>query len=459
MIVVGLSHHTAPIEVRERLAVAPDEIGATLTRLAQVPHLGEVMLLCTCNRVEIYAASKEGRDRELELELTRWLGEVGGREVTPHLTAARGLDALRHLFRVASSLDSMVVGEPQILGQLKDAWQQASEAGLVATELDTAMRSAVQVARKVRSSTAIGAGMVSVPTVAVDLAQQIFDDLSGRRALLIGAGEMAESAAKLLARGGAELIVVNRSFERAEQLVAVVGGRPMRWDDLADALVLADIVVTSTASPEPVVTRRLLGDLRRRRRGRSLFLIDIAVPRDVEPRVNELDNVYLYDIDDLSNVVAQALEGRAGEAAHAAAIIDEELGRFEQRRAQHSAKPLIVALRERTRAVLASELERTCRARLRSLSDDERRALEAMVEAAVNKLLHAPTTRLKELAGSIEGQEALRLVAELFALDEAAKASAEDAQPAVKAAARVTSLGTGDASEETAALTARALRG
>jgi glutamyl-tRNA reductase len=424
VLVVGLSHRNAPIEVRERIAITPKRVNEALDKVRAVPSIGETVILSTCNRVEVYAVSREDVDeRRAAQEITELLGEMGGREVVPHLGSAMGTDAVRHLFRVASSLDSLVVGEPQILGQLKDAIRCAADARTLGPELNVAMRSALQVAKKVRTETAIGEGQVSVPSVAVDLAGRIFEELDGQTALLVGAGEMAESAAKLLAREGASLLVVNRSAERAESLAKTVGGRPAPWDQLEAMLIAADIVVASTASPHPVITKKMLKGLRRKRRGRSLFLIDIAVPRDVESAVNDLDNIYLYDIDDLSHVVAQTLEGRRSEAEKAEALVARETRAFEERRSQQAMKPIIVALRKQVADVLTAELGRSYRNRLKHLSEEDRAALEKMASAAVNKILHAPTKRLKDLATSSRSEEIAELICHLFELEPSVLAS------------------------------------
>jgi glutamyl-tRNA reductase len=274
------------------------------------------------------------------------------------------------------------------------------------------------VAKRIRSETAIGAGQASIPSVAITLARQIFDDLTGRHALLVGAGEMAETAARNLAHAGAKLRVINRNTERAERLARKVGGQPWPWSRLSDGMVRADIVITSTASPTHVITRAALAAVRRARRGRSLFFIDIAVPRDVDPSVHELDNVYLYDIDDLTQVVAQTLDERATEAQRAEAIVRAEAEQFEQRHAQRAMDPVIVGLRQRTRGVLDAELERSLRTRLKHLTEEDRQGLSIMLDAAVNKLLHAPTTRLKAVAHRPLGQSYAQTLSRLFALDE-----------------------------------------
>ncbi len=429
MIVVGLSHHTAPIEVRERLAVQGDALDGAIERLRAAAE--EVVLLSTCNRVEVYAA-RGGEIEAVARDVSAVLAELGGREVVPHLSSQHGPAAVKHLFRVASSLDSLVLGEPQILGQLKDAIRAAQQRKLIGRQLNPVMRHAMMVAKRVRTETEVGSGQVSVPTVAVELAQRIFDELSGRAVLLVGAGEMAETAAKLLARHGARLLVVNRSAGKAGELAAAVGGEARPWDELAACLTDADVVVSSTASPEPVITVPLVKSIAKKRRGRSLFLIDIAVPRDVDPRVNELENVYLYDIDDLSRVVAETLAGRAAEAERAEAIVADEAKSFALRRSREAVTPVIVGLRERARQVLAAELDKTLRSRLKHLADDEavKTALDGMIAAQVNKLLHEPTTRLKELAMRDQGDDAAQLLCELFDLEEAlAEAGEAEAAP------------------------------
>jgi glutamyl-tRNA reductase len=427
VIVVGLSHKSAPIEVRERLAIPATELPATLDGLRADGVVAEAVLLSTCNRVEIYAAARDGNDDAVESAVLRRLADLGGREVMPHLLVRRGNDAVIHLFRVASSLDSLVVGEPQILGQLKEAVRVATEAGAVGPKLRAAMNTAVQVAKRVRTDTQIGSGQVSVSSVAVDLARQIFEDLSRHKTLLVGAGDMAEAAARLLARAGAEVLVVNRSPARAEMLATAVGGRPLPWEQLTDCIVAADIVVSSTSSSGYVIGYEQLRELRRKRRGRSLFLIDIAVPRDIDPRVNELENVYLYDIDDLSHVVAQSLADRHSEAERAEAMVLREARGFETKRAQQTVSPVVVALRERTRGLLLAELERSCKGRLKHLADKDKEALAIMVDAAVNKMLHAPTRHLKQLAENGQADDAAHLVQQLFELElKAEPAEAQD---------------------------------
>ncbi|WP_437969565.1 glutamyl-tRNA reductase [Sorangium sp. So ce260] len=436
MIFVGLSHKTAPIEVRERLAIGRDRLPEVLGRLTAHPAIGEALVLSTCNRVEVYASprlqapglSRPGgaappSDDEASLDnealraAVAVLVGVGGDGVRGHLAGRVGSDAVLHLFRVAASLDSMVVGEPQILGQMKEAIEVARGARTLGVKLGRAAHRAIKVGKRVRTETAIGAGQVSISSVAIDLARQIFADLAGHTALLIGAGEMAEAASKLLVRAGARLVVVNRSPDRAAALAREVGGEPRPWAELERAVIDADIVISSTSSPSYVVSLDLVRRARKARKGRSLFLIDIAVPRDIDPAVNKLDSVYLYDVDDLSQIVAQSVEGRAAEAARAEAIVADEAHAFETWTLERALTPAIVGLRARTRSILVAEVERSLAGKLRHLGPAERQALALMVDAATNKLLHVPTTRLRAMASDPRVAEHVDSLRELFDID------------------------------------------
>ena len=423
IVVVGLSHKTAPIEVRERLAIARDALPEVLGRIASHPTVGGAVVLSTCNRVEVYAAPK-GRGAgpeelgEAAHAITSVLTGLGGVGVNGHLHRFLGNDAVVHLFRVAASLDSLVIGEPQILGQLKDAIDVARTTKTLGATLGNAMHRAVRVGKRVRTETAIGEGQVSVSSVAIDLAREIFGELTGHVALLVGAGEMAEAASKLLVRAGARLIVVNRSLERAVALATDVGGEARPWSDLERSLVDADVVVSSTSSSRYVITTDLVKGARRARKGRSLFLIDIAVPRDVDPAVNKLDNVYLYDVDDLSKIVADSRQGRAAEAARAEEIAQQEAQSFLTWTLEQALTPAIVGLRARTRAVLAAEVERSLSGKLRHLPAADRDALAIMIDAATNKLLHGPVTRLRALAADPRAEDYMEAVRALWDLPE-----------------------------------------
>jgi glutamyl-tRNA reductase len=424
IVVVGLSHKNAPIEVRERLALPKPQVPEVLARLVAQRPVGEAVVLSTCNRVEVYAAAPRRGATDAELgetarTVTQVLASIGGDGVRPYLAPKHGQAAVLHLFRVAASLDSLVVGEPQILGQLKDAIEIARGKRTLGATLGNAMHRAVRVGKRVRTETAIGEGQVSVSSVAVDLARQIFGGFERHTTLLVGAGEMAEAAAKLLVKGGSRLVIVNRSPERAAALAGEVGGTTRPWAELDRALVDADIVISSTSSPGYVITNDLVKGLRKARRGRSLFFIDIAVPRDVDPAVNKLDNTYLYDVDDLSQIVAESLESRAADAARAGAIAEEEAAGFETWTQAQALTPAIVALRERTRAVLEAELGRSLNGKLRHLGPAERDALRVMLDAATNKLLHVPVTRLRALASDPRGDDYVAALHDLFDLDPA----------------------------------------
>ncbi|MEZ4335798.1 MAG: glutamyl-tRNA reductase [Sandaracinaceae bacterium] len=411
--VIGVSHKTSPVELREKLAVDGNTVGETAVSLAKQANLREVVLLSTCNRVEIYAG--EGDERAV----ARWLEERAGGSVDGHVYVHRGPEAVQHAFRVAASLDSMVVGEPQILGQFKDAYAAAKQAGAIGTLLDRCFTKAFAVAKRVRSETKIAEGSVSVSSVASDLAQKIFEDLTHRRVLLIGAGEMGEQAAKHLRQAGASLYVVNRSYEKAERLAEETGGTARRIEMLGAELTEADVAIASTSSQRFVITPELMRGVIKARRHRPLFMIDIAVPRDVDPRVGEMDNVFLYDVDDLQQVAQENLGERQRAAANAETIILAEVEEFERWRASGELKPTIVGLRRRVRGVLAAELERTL-PRLPGVSEQERKSLEKMLDAMTNKLVHRAISELKASAGTPDGPALVETTRRLFDLEETA---------------------------------------
>jgi len=428
IVVVGLSHRTAPLEVRERLVAGADALPAVLARLAGREELGEVMFLSTCNRVEVVALVNgesllESGLAAIREELARQGGAANGDQLTPYLYEKRGDEAVRHVFRVAASLDSMVLGEPQILGQVKDAYDAAVAAGALRGTLMRCISRAFAVAKRVRTETAIGAGTVSISSVAVDLARRIFADLDERVVLLLGAGEMAEAAARSLGKGARALRICNRSFDRAASLARDMQAAAVPWEGLEAELAQADVVVASTASAKPVVTRDMVKRAMKARKGRSLLFVDIAVPRNVEPEAHAIDNVYVFNIDDLEHEVARGMKARHAELDAAEAIVADDVAQFLVWTRGLEVQPTVVAMRAKTRAVLLSELERSLSGRLRHLTEGDRAALTQMVESAVNKLLHGPTTRLK--ARAADGDDAGELAAAvrfLFDLEEAAAA-------------------------------------
>ncbi|MDP9033975.1 MAG: glutamyl-tRNA reductase [Myxococcota bacterium] len=410
--VVGLSHRTAPVEVRERLGMNTEALPEALARLAARSELSEVMFLSTCNRVEVIALTPDhGVDaglRAVREELARQGGLREEAELAPYLYDKRGDEAVAHVFRVAASLDSMVLGEPQILGQVKDAYDAALAAGALKGALGRCVSRAFTVAKRVRTETAIGEGSVSISSVAVDLARRIFGDLDDHAVLLLGAGEMAEAAARSLGKGARALSICNRSFDRAASLAREMHASAVPWEGLQGELVQADVVVASTASRTPVVTRAMVKRAMKLRKGRTLFFIDIAVPRNVEPEVHGIDNVYVYNVDDLAHEVGRGLKARHAELEAAEKIVGDEVAQFLAWSRGLEVQPTVVAMRTKARAVVLAELERSLSGRLKHLEPD-REALTQMLESAVSKLLHAPTTKLK--ARAVEGVDAGPLAA------------------------------------------------
>lgn len=403
--VVGLSHKTAPIEVRERLALPRDVIARVLEDLAALPGVGEALLIGTCNRVEVVLAPAADASLEDAASAVARALDARAPGVLRHLYVHVGVPALRHLFRVAASLDSLVIGEPQILGQVKEALACARATGTVGGRLERVVARALRTAKRVRTETAIGSGQVSVPSVAVDLARQIFGGLKGHVAVLIGSGEMAETVARLLKGDGARVLVVGRNEHRVAEVARAVGGEPRPWADLAATLTEADVVITSTSAPAPIIGRELVASLRRPRRARRLFFVDLAVPRDVEPQVDQLDWVYCYNVDDLSHVVSSTLSAREREALDAERIVDAEIQRFERWVDAEQVTPVLLALRTRVRETLEGELQRSFCGRLKHLGEAEREGLRLMMEAATKKLLHNPTLNLRELAAERSSDE------------------------------------------------------
>jgi glutamyl-tRNA reductase len=437
--IVGLSHKSAPIEVREQFALPAERVPELLTALVTRSEVGEALLVSTCNRVELVAAARTGAPLDAVAAASRAaLVSLAPAAPPSALYSLTGAPAVRHLFGVASSLDSLVLGEPQILGQVKDAYEVARKAGTVGAVLHRTLSRAIHTAKLVRSHTAIGSGQVSVPTVAVDLARRIFGDLRGHAVLLVGSGEMAETVARLLQSSGARLVVVGRTLEKAAALAASVGGEVRPWSELSATLADVDIVIASTSAPGHVIELEQVKQAQRKRRGQSQFFIDLAVPRDVSPEIQGRDGIFLYNIDDLSQVVSETLKTRSREAQQAQAIIDAEAKSFDRWADAEQATPLIVALRERIRGALRAELARSLRGRLRHLGAAEREALETMLDASVNRILHLPTTRLREAATLADLEtpnfpELSGALEHLFALDEAQDGEAALSEPGAAA--------------------------
>lgn len=389
--IAGVNHKTAPVEVREKLAFPAAAIPEQLARLRQQPGLKEGLILSTCNRVELALTLDDGIDPTACAVAFLPLGE----SVRPHLVVYEGRDAIRHLFRVAASLDSMVVGEPQILGQLKDAYQAAKESGAVGSLLDAVVTSAFSVAKRVRSETEIGENAVSVSYAAVELAREIFGSLKDAKVLLVGAGKMSELAARHLHRNGAaNIYVTNRSYERAVEVARLFQGWIIDYQSFKQTLPHADVVITSSGAPHYILTRPDIQQALRARRNKPMFLIDIAVPRNIEPSVNELDGAFLYDIDDLQAVVARNLAGRKTAAEQAERIVDEEVTRIEERLKVREVAPLIVGLQTALERIRAGEMERL-RGKLGPLTPEQEEAIEALTRGIINKVAHGPITELR----------------------------------------------------------------
>ncbi len=397
IVIVGLNHRTAPVAVREQVAFADDQLDDANRRLCALDGVDEGAIVCTCNRVEIVACTR-ANEPAVERIIQFLCAEEGGTEssLESALYVYRGRDAVRHLFRVASSLDSMVVGEPQILGQLKEFYARAASVGATATVLHRFFHKAFNVAKRVRTETGIASRAVSVSSAAVELASKIFDRLEDKTAMLIGAGKMAELAARhLLAHGVGNVLVTNRTFDRAVELARGLRATPVPFEQFPKYLHLADIIIGSTAAPEFVLTEPLVAEALRERKNRPMFCIDMSVPRNFDPRLNEMDNVYLYDIDDLGRVTEDNRDERGREAEKAEQLVAAEVESFWRWLDHLGVVPTIVALREKVEAIRRGELQKTLNA-LRDLSPREREALEALTAAIVNKILHAPITRLKQ---------------------------------------------------------------
>lgn len=401
LILVGMNHKTASVKVRECLAPAAEEVPQQLAKAAALEGIREALIIATCNRVEVLAVAESDQDRAAG-RICTWLIEGAGLdpdEALGSLYIHHGSDAVRHLFRVASSLDSLVVGEPQILGQIKDAYRTAARGGTTRTVLNKLLHKTFQVAKRVRTETNIGGAAVSVSYAAVQLAKKIFDDLGGLSALMIGAGEMAELAAEhLMAQGVGKMAVANRTLERAVELAQRYGGGPgsaFGLDDLDQALEQVDIVISSTGASDPVITPELARKSLRARRGRPIFFIDIAVPRDIDPAVAELDGCFVYDIDDLGQVVEKNLANRVQEAKAAERIVAEEVVKFARWLGSLSVVPTITELGAKAEALRLAELERTLKD-LGPIPEEEVQAMDRLTKALVKKLLHDPILFLKD---------------------------------------------------------------
>ena len=411
---IGLSHHTAPVEVRERAAIPDSSLGEALDTLRRESGAEEALILSTCNRVELTAAMPEGSD---DRALAGFLAAHRGLSLEwldPYLYRYEDERAIRHLFRVAASLDSMVLGEPQVLGQLKAAYTAARECGALGGFLDTVLTRAFAVAKRVRSETEIGRSAVSVSYAAVELARQIFGQLCEKRVLLVGAGKMSELAARHFQRAGcSQVFVTNRTRARADELAEQIAGTVLDYASYGSRLHEMDIVLTSSGASEHLLTRDQMAKVLEKRRHRPVFLIDIAVPRNIDPKVNELEGAFLYDIDDLGRAIDENRKAREREAGQAEQLIEAEVVRLIERLKAREVGPLIAGLHEQLEHLAKAEMERF-RTKLGSLTPVQEEALMGYTRSLLNKIAHAPVVELKRAAARTEGDAEISLIRRLF---------------------------------------------
>jgi len=416
---IGVNHNSAPLDVRERLAIPESRLPEACRQLTSHPGIDEGLVVSTCNRVELVTHTANGA-----ADLRQFLRDhfqLTSAELDPHLYEFHDKDAVRHVFRVASSLDSMVVGEAQILGQVKEAYATARAVGSARGQLEQLFSRAFTVAKRVRTETAVGSSSVSIASVAVELAKKIFGDLKGKTVFLIGAGKMSELAARhLMAHGCTSIFVSNRTYDRALGLARKFDAQAIRFDDLYATCGQADIVITSTGAPHAIFQREHGERFLQRRKNRPMFFIDIAVPRDVSPGMAKLGGIFVYNLDDLQQAVSSHVADRRKEAELAEAIISVEVERFEARLQALDVVPTIVSLQEHLEAIRQAEMDRV-RGRLGPLTPDQEMAVEALTRGIINKVMHTPVTALKAAARDQEATTVMDVVRRLFNLREKEK--------------------------------------
>jgi glutamyl-tRNA reductase len=421
IIIVGLSYRTAPIDVREAVAFDSPSLKDAVCRLRAVASVHEAVIISTCNRVEVVATADDPRAAFTDIKMF-FAGHAAGQSPNGfghHLYTYEGREAVRHLFRVAASLDSMVVGEPQILGQLKEYYNIARQAGAIGAVLHRLFHRSFSVAKRVRTETGIASRAVSVSSVAMDLAKRIFDRFDDKTAMLIGAGKMASLMALYLQRNGVQsLMVTNRTFERAVELAGKIHGSPILFEDFPRYLKLADLVIGCTGSPDILIDAAMVEKVLKERKHQAMFFIDIGDRRNFEPDINEIDNAYLYNIDDLKAVADENLQERSNEADKAEAIVEEEVRAFIHWLDSLEQVPTIAALRHRLDAIRRREIEKSLTGSLKDLTERQRQALDEMTAAMINKILHAPITRLKGNSDGIEDGFYVAALKKLFDLNE-----------------------------------------
>lgn len=426
---IGMNHETAPVYLRERLAAEPGNVPKALHALRTLDCIKEGLFVSTCNRVEFLITTDRKTDAvNAVTALMCRLGGTAPETLSPSLYTYEGSGAVRHTFRVGSSLDSMIVGEPQILGQIKEAYSRAVQEKTTGVILNRLLHKTFHVAKRVRSETAICESAVSVSYAATELAKKIFHELEGKAVLLLGAGEMAELAAKhLLRHGVSSITVANRTFSRAIHVAEEFKGTPVSFDEIGSQLLKTDIVISSTGSEEYVVTYPQVKRSLRKRRNRPLFFIDIAVPRDIQPEVNNLDNVYVYDIDDLRGIARENLIQRQEEAHKAERIVEEEVIKFDKWLSTLYVVPTIISLQEKAKAIVDAELKKVYSA-FEELTPSQQRALQTFAWSITNKMLNDPILFLKRKAGRATLNNYLDITRKLFNLDEEAQAVQEETE-------------------------------
>ncbi len=419
IVLLGLNHKTAPVELREKLAFSSEEAIDAIEALQQKPILKEVLLFSTCNRVEILLATQNSSDAATAVKtFFSEFKNIPTSQFESSLYIHEGDQAIRHIFRVASSLDSMIVGEPQILGQYKDAYRTATKQKSSGVILNRLLHKAFFVAKKVRNETGIADSAVSISYAAIELGRKIFGDLEGKQALLIGAGEMAELAVEHLIRNRvSDIYVANRTFERGVDLARRFNGKALRFEEITDSLEYIDIIISSTGSPDFVITRDQVKKSMRTRRNQPIFLIDIAVPRDIDPDINRINNAYVYDIDDLKDVVDDNVENRQKEAVKGERIVDEAVIKFLGWYESLDAIPTVVDMRKKASDIAKEEVEKTLQS-LPHLSKEDSQAVSKMADALINKILHDPTVYLKSDGCQKDKSLYIDITRKLFNLDD-----------------------------------------
>ncbi|MDY6971904.1 MAG: glutamyl-tRNA reductase [Thermodesulfobacteriota bacterium] len=418
IISIGMNHETAPVELRECIATEPGNTARALASMRDVECIREGFFLSTCNRVEALVATENAAEAKRSMtSLISVLGDIPQEGFSSCLYTFEDTDAVRHIFRVASSLDSMVVGEPQILGQIKGAYAQAAREKVSGVILNRLMHRAFHVAKRVRTGTGICESAVSISFAAVELAKKIFHILEGKNVLLIGAGEMAELAARhLMVQGVSSMAVANRTFDRAVKMAELLKARAVSFEEIGSQLLEADIVVTSTASAEYIITYDQVKSSLRRRRRRPLFIIDIAVPRDVQPEVNNLENVYVYNIDDLKGVIELNMANRQQEAVKAERIVEEEVLKFEKWLKTLAVVPTISSLRDKAKSIVQSELKKS-RSAMGELTSAQEEAIQTLTLSIAEKVLNDPILCLKRKSAGGALNTYLDVTRKLFNLD------------------------------------------